>query len=580
MSERAVSAIRVDLDVLIAMRDGVVLRADVFRADNADASPALVIRMPYNKAAPRYHPYFDPVRVVRQGYAVVWQDCRGTMFSEGDFYPVVAEAEDGYDTLEWVASQPWCNGQIGMYGLSYHGLTQLAAASAQSPHLKAMFPAMVGHGLRDLLYRGGAFQLHLALFLSFHLSLLASARDAVRGHDTRKSAEALTHAFDNLEAYAKCLPLKGLAVLRETGRANYYFDWLDHPDNDEYWVNAEFAPYDRITLPAYLATGWYDVQLHGTLANYLGMKACGGSKTARREIKLLIGPWIHSVELSQQVGELNFGLRAAGAGIDYTGIQLRWFDRWLKGRNNGITAEAPVRLFVMNENVWRNEEEWPLARTQYTPYYLHSDGQANTLDGNGRLDREPPGKERCDTYAYDPAMPVATHGGAMLTFSGAGAGALDQRAVHSRPDVLVYTSAVLGEEVEVTGPITLKLFAASTARDTDFTAKLEDVWPSGQSYLIADGIIRARYRLGDKRPDSLEPGEVYEFIIDLGATSNLFKAGHRIRVSIASSNFPKYDRNPNTGHAFGESSALTVARQTIFHDHRSPSHVVLPVIPR
>lgn len=572
--------IRIDLDIPVMMRDGVVLRADVFRPDMADACPALVIRMPYNKSVPRYHPYFDPLRVVRHRYAVVWQDCRGTMSSEGHFYPVVAEAEDGCDTLAWVAKQPWCNGQIGMYGMSYHGLTQLAAASAPSPHLKALFPAMIGHGLRDLLYRGGAFQLHLALFLSLHLSLLASARDAARGHDRRKAIETLTHAFDNLEASARFLPLKGLPVLRETGLANYYFDWLDHPDNDEYWAKAEFASYDRITLPAYLATGWYDVQLHGTLANYLGMKAWAGSAIARKESRLLIGPWSHSVELGQQVGELNFGLRAAGAGIDYTGIQLRWFDRWLKGRDNGITEEAPVRLFVMNENVWRNEEEWPLARTHYTRYYLHSDGQANTLDGDGRLDREPPGTERCDRYTYDPAMPVATYGGAMLTFSGAGAGALDQRAVHRRPDVLVYTSAALGEDVEVTGPITVKLFAASTAPDTDFTAKLEDVWPNGQSYLIADGIIRARYRSGDTRPDPIEPGEVYEFTIDLGATSNLFRTGHRIRVSIASSNFPKYDRNLNTGHVFGESTVLSVAHQTLFHDHHRPSHIVLPVIPR
>lgn len=573
-------SIRIDLDVAVAMRDGVVLRADVFRPDGADAHPALVVRMPYNKSLPRYYTYFDPVRMVKHGYAVVWQDCRGTMASEGDFYPVVAEPADGYDTLQWVAKQPWCNGQIGMYGLSYHGLTQLAAASARSPHLKATSPAMVGHGLRDVLYRGGAFQLHLALFLSLHLSLLASARNAARGRETGKTVAALTHAFDNLETCARFLPLKALPVLRETGLANYYFDWLDHPDDDEYWENAEFAPYERITVPAYLASGWYDVQLPGTLSNYVGMKARGGSKAARSESKLLIGPWIHTVELSQQAGELNFGLGAAGAGVDYTGMQLRWFDHWLKGQSNGITEEAPVRLFVMNENVWRNEEEWPLARTHYMPYYLHSEGQANTLDGNGRLDREFPGKECCDAYTYDPAMPVATCGGAMLTFSGAGAGALDQRAVDRRPDVLVYTSAALGEDLEVTGPITLQLFAASTARDTDFTAKLEDVWPSGMSYLIADGIIRARYRLGDKSPDYVEPGEVYEFTIDLGATSNLFKAGHRIRVSIASSNFPKYDRNPNIGHAFGESSLLAAARQTIFHDHRRPSHILLPVIPR
>lgn len=573
-------SIRVDLDVPVAMRDGIILRADIFRPDTGDAHPVLVIRTPYNKSAPRYHPYFDPVRVARQGYAVVWQDCRGMMASDGDFYPVVAEADDGCDTLKWVASQSWCNGQIGMYGMSYHGLTQLAAASAQAPHLKAIFPAMIGHGLRDLLYRGGAFQLHLALFLSLYLGLLSSARDAARGRDTRKAVEALTQAFDNLEAYAQFLPLKDLPVLRETGLANYYFDWLDHPEHDEYWAKAEFAPYDRITLPAYFATGWYDVQLPGTLANYVGMTSWGGSQSARSESKLLVGPWIHSVELSQQAGEINFGLRAAGAGIDYTGLQLRWFDHWLKGRNNGITEEASVRLFVMGENAWRNEGEWPLARTEYVPFYLHSDGQANTLDGNGRLDREPPGDERCDTYVYDPAMPVATHGGAMLTFSGTGAGALDQRGVHRRADVLVYTSEVLAEELEVTGPITLKLYAASTAQDTDFTAKLEDVWPSGQSYLLADGIIRARYRLGDQRADFIQPGEVYEFTIDLGATSNLFQAGHRLRVSIASSNFPKYDRNPNTGHVFGESSVLAVARQRIFHDECRPSRIVLPVIPR
>jgi putative CocE/NonD family hydrolase len=571
--------IKVHINTPVPMRDGTVLRADLYRPDDGEKHPTLIIRMPYNKAAPRYHVLLDPLRLSKAGYAVLWQDCRGTMASDGEFNPFVAEAEDGYDTIEWASTQSWSNGTLGMYGISYFGATQLAAASLQPAHLKAFAPGMIGPTLRDLFYVGGAFQIHAAFLWGIHMSLLKLARNPPPPKEMVRLSGMLMRAFDNIGENAKFLPLKEQPVLKETGLANFYFDWLSNPDDNEFWQESRWVIYESTTIPAFLYTGWYDILLRGTLARYSGMKEKGGSAEARNCMKLVIGPWFHHADLGQQAGDLDFGIGAAAATIDLIGQQIRWFDYWLKGVDNGIMNEPPVRIFVMGENIWRNENEWPLARAEYTPYYFHSSGGANTSMGDGLLSTEKPADEAYDTYLYDPRNPTPTRGGSILTLT-SGAGALDQTKVESRTDVLVYTSLPLKKNLEVTGPVQVKLFAASSAVDTDFTAKLVDVWPDGRAFNLTDGIIRARYRESERQPSLLEPGRVYEYTIDLIATSNLFKTGHRIRVEISSSNFPRYDRNPNTGNKFGEEAGVETATQRIFHDKERPSQIFLPVIPR
>jgi putative CocE/NonD family hydrolase len=571
------SGIKVESDVPVAMRDGTVLRADIYRPDTSEVFPSLVVRMPYNKSNPRYQAFFDTVRVAKAGYAVVIQDCRGTAASDGVFEPVTDEARDGFDTVEWVAVQPWCNGRVGMYGLSYHGLTQWAAASQRPPSLVAMVPGMSAPGMS--LSAGGAFMLHPALWWSIFMSIFELPRRNLPAGELLKRRKALIHSFDHVEEEVLGLPLREVPCLQESRLLDIYLEWLAHTDDDAYWQEHTAAVFQNITIPALLFSGWYDLNLSGTLACHHGITTQGGSEQARQNARLVIGPWIHGVDLSQQAGELDFGLASSGSGIDFLGQQIRWFDHWLKGAENGVQNTAPVRIFVMGENAWRDEQEWPLTRSRYTKYYFHSNGEANTLHGNGTLSTESPLSETCDQYDYDPKHPVPSTGGMMLSLT-AQAGAFDQQEIEKRSDVLVYTSAPLEVSLEVTGPITVTLYAASSVRDTDFTAKLVDVWPDGRAYILRDGIIRARSRTPGAPPSLIEPGRVYEYSLDLGATSNVFKPGHRIRIEVSSSNFPLYDRNSNTGNPIGADANLQAANQTIFHDENHPSHILLPLIRR
>ena len=385
----------------------------------------------------------------------------------------------------------------------------------------------------------------------------------------------MCQAFDTL-------PLQDLPLLKEHNLAPYYYDWLKHPTDDEYWQQWKIeAHHDKVTVPALNVGGWYDIFLGGTIRNYLGMRRHGGSAAARQHQHLVIGPWKHGVPLSSISGDMAFGIMAESFAIDFEGVQLRWYDHWLKGMDNGVRHEAPVRLFVMGDNAWRDEQEWPLARTQYTRYYLHSHGRANSLHGDGVLSTAEPGAEQPDRFLYDPRHPVPTRGGPLCCWPGAlPQGVYDQTVVESREDVLVYSTPPLAQDVEVTGPVVVTLYAASSAVDTDFTAKLVDVHPSGFVQNLTDGIIRARYRQSTTRAELLEPGKVYAYTIDLWATSNVFKAGHCIRVEISSSNFPRFDRHPNTGGDLATATELAPAIQTVYHDGTYPSHVTLPLIPR
>jgi uncharacterized protein len=376
------------------------------------------------------------------------------------------------------------------------------------------------------------------------------------------------------------MPLNEFPLLRIG--APYFFDWLAHPYYDDYWraISIE-EQHDKIDVPALNVAGWHDIFMGGTLRNYAGMRARGGSSAARAGQRLLVGPWHHAVPFSSLVGQVDYGFRSGPVAIDYDGAQLRWFDHWLKGVDNGVDQDAPVRLFVMGVNEWRDEKEWPPPGIEIRRYYLHSRGKANSVYGDGALATEGPGDEPPDSFLYNPLNPVPTAGGGLCCYANAQmGGALDQSMVEHRTDVLVYSTDPLTEDLEVIGPVTVTLYASSSAPDTDFTAKLVDAGPCGFARNLTDGIIRARVRESQSDPKLMVPGKVYEFRIDLWATANVFKAGHRMRLEISSSNFPRFDRNPNTGHELFTDAEMRPALQSVLHERSFASYLSLPVMPR
>jgi putative CocE/NonD family hydrolase len=569
----------VERDVEAKMRDGVILRADVYRQNTEEPLPVLLQRTPYGKAFA--NPAFA-LMAAERGYAVVIQDTRGRWASDGDGYPLIHEMDDGHDAVEWAAHQPWANGKVGMYGGSYVGYTQWAAAVTQPPSLKTIIPTVTFCDLYATSYAGGV----PALGVLVSWNLVSTAYMAIQRYEgSQEKTEDLTSQLIELvdgmargQTFTR-LPLRDTPLIGREGITAFYSDVLDHPTDDAYWQRMR-CRHERVQIPVFHIGGWYDVFTASTLQDFVGVQANGGRELARANQKLMIGPWLHG-PMEGLVGDIDFGLRASALLVVPDEIQLRWFDRWLKDKDNGIVDEPPVRIFVMGDNEWRHENEWPLARTEYTNYYLHSSGAANTLDGDGTLSPKKPADEPVDTFVYDPRNPVPTRGGGLCCWAAAlPAGAYDQRDVEARQDVLVYTSPPLKDDVEVTGPIEVHLWAATSAPDTDFTAKLVDVGPCGYAQNVQDGIIRARCRESPDQPTTITPGDVYEYVIDLAATSNVFKAGHNIRVEISSSNFPRFARNPNTGHSLAEDAELRPATQTVLHDASHPSHIVLPIIPR
>lgn len=581
----------VDYDVPAQMRDGVTLRANIFRPAGEGPWPVLLTRLPYGKDLPLGSSIMDPAQVARRGYIVIVQDTRGRATSEGEWVPFIHEAEDGVDTIAWAAQLPHSNGVVGMYGASYFGFTQWAAALHQPPALKAMVPFVTWNDpFNGVTFRGGALELGTAGSWQLNMAL----DGLIRRH--RGDAQALGRGIymvakemDALgtKGYAS-LPLNEFAPLKQQDIAPHFFQAFVHPLERDAELSRPLhilGHHHQVTVPTFNVGGWYDIFLQDTITNFKHMREEGSTPEARQS-KLLIGPWSHG-GTTNPIGEMNFGFGAGAAFIDlkmdFVSLQLRWFDHWLKGVDTGMLSEAPIKLFVMGANVWRDEHEWPLARAVETRYYLHSGGHANSLHGDGTLTVRPPeiAEVPSDQYVYDPAHPVPTRGGALLMTPEFRAGPHDQRPIESRDDVLVYTSDVLLTSVEVTGPITVHLWAVSSAPDTDFVARLVDVHPDGYAQNLTDGIIRARYRnfaMGEQ-PSLIEPGRAYEYEIDLWSTSNLFQAGHRIRVTVTSSSFPRWDRNPNTGQAFGADAELAVAHQTILHDSDHPSYITLPIVP-
>jgi putative CocE/NonD family hydrolase len=555
------------------MRDGVLLFADLYRPAEHGRYPVLVQRTPYNKSALDVTG-IDYWRAARAGYAVLVQDVRGRFASQGTFYPFLHEANDGYDTVEWAAVQPWSSEVVGMVGGSYLGAAQWLAAVQGPPHLKAIFPVMTPSDYQEgWVFQGGAFQLGFCLSWTVLALLLADSRS----EPNSPQHLALEHTKQHLAEAFNHLPLESMPFLEHDGKpmAPFFADWLKHADDDVYWERWRIeAHHPRLQVPAFHVGGWYDTFLAGTLRNFIGLTKAGNAPQ-----RLLIGPWAHTSVLAAQVGELDF---APEGEIDLDGVQLRWFNHWLKGEHNGVLEEPPIHLFVMGEGKWRQEHEWPLARAQEVRYHLHSAGGANTLGGDGWLSTEPARVEQVDSFTYDPSDPVPTKGGGLCCdptlLPG---GAFDQRSLESvRMDVLVYTTTPLDEPIEVTGPIWAQLWVSSSAPDTDFTAKLVDVHPDGTAYNLADGIIRARYRESRVRLAPLEPDRAYLLKVDLGATSNLFKRGHRIRLDVSSSNFPRFDRNLNTSTRFAEGAQAQTALQTVLHDETHSSYLAVSVVSR
>ncbi len=570
---QALPEVRVEKNLPARMRDGVILRADVYRPAVPGRLPALLQRTPYSKndrdAARRFS------AIASRGFVVVVQDTRGRYTSDGVARPH-DEADDGYDSVQWAASLPGVNGRVGMFGGSYLATTQLQAATRQPPALVALFPASSYSRRHDMVFQGGAF--YLSDGLAWNLGQAMDVRRRVLTPDLDRNGPIglePKHTALLRSSWLWHLPLASFNELDLDRYAPGYRQMLAHPDADAFWDSSDIeSRHDRFLVPAFHLTGWYDTLLTGTLRNFAGLRAHAATDTARRYQRLVIGPWTHArpSKATTSIGNVDYG---PDAGFSADEAMLDWFDYWLRGGDRAAVGSAPVRLFVMGENRWRDEQEWPLARARTTEYFLRSGGQAATLSGDGRLDLAPPVREPSDHYTYDPKDPVPT--GESGGYSRA---PTDRRAVEQRPDVLVYTSAALTTDLEVTGPLALTLWIASDARDTDFTGTLVDVFPDGTARALADGILRARYRAGKTAPTLLVPGEPTEIAIDLGATSNLFRTGHRIRLEVSSSNFPRFDRNPNTGSVFGQDPTALRATQTILHDASHPSRLLLPVVPR
>jgi putative CocE/NonD family hydrolase len=541
---------------MIPMRDGVELAANITLPTGGGQYPVILVRTPYGKGDGSVDDDLN------QGYVYVVQDCRGTGRSEGEWEPALNETRDGLDTHQWILEQPWCNGTIGTAGGSYLGWTQWAVAPFTGDWHKAMFTVVPPiDWYWDTTYSGGAF--HLGIWMTWGAGMVRPTEVEGAGVDWEN--------WDWDEAY-RHLPLSTWDEMLGT-RVQFLRDWIAHPTFDDYWRQASILHrLEEVDLPNITLSGWYDIFITQALEHVETVRTTSRSELARRHQHVVVGPWAHWP--NWMAGERDFGDNAR---IDEGDLQSRWFDHWLKGKDTGIDEWAPYRIFVMGRNEWRNEQEWPLARTRFTPYYLHSGGSANTLNGDGALSTIKPGKEPTDTFVYDPEDPVPTLGGCVL--HGDHYGSIDQTKIEERDDVLVYTTDELESEVEVTGPIKLVLYAASSAPDTDFTGKLLDVYPDGRAYNLCDGIVRARWRNASPMPEFLEPGRVYRYEIDLWATSNVFLPGHRIRLEVSSSNFPRLDRNLNTDKPFGTDDEIRKATQTIYHDADHPSHIALPIIP-
>ncbi|MBI1761199.1 MAG: CocE/NonD family hydrolase [Acidobacteria bacterium] len=552
----------------VPMRDGIKLFADVYLPRATGRYPTLIVRTPYGVQRDAVHETM--IKFAQRGYAVVMNDVRGRYESEGKWEPFRNEAKDGYDTIQWAAQQPWSNGKVATQGGSYLGHVQWAAGKLQPPNLVAMFPALASTNIyRDWITLNGAWR------LSFNYGWGV----------VRMPNRIMLPQYWHTENYAppelkyetilKHLPLNDGDLESAGYTVQHYRDWVAHPSYDAYWKEiSDEESFNKINVPVHTSGGWFDIFLQGTLNGFTGVRKQGANEKTRRESRMIIGAWGHGP--TQKYGDVDFGLANNRNQFE---TELRWFEHYVKGVDNGIDREPPVEIFYMGVNQWQHERDWPIPGTKFTPWYLDSGGAANNWDSNGTLSAKLPAGAASDQYTYDPDRPVPSVGGNNCCGTPTLAGPKDQRIIISRKDILVYTSEPMIEPLAIAGPVKMKLFAATDGPDTDWVVKLIDVAPDGFAMNLCEGIIRARYRKGLDKIELLKPNEVYEYEIDLVGTANVFLSGHRLRVDITSSHFPQFDRNPNTGAPFGTSAQVRIAKQTIFHAAGRASHIVLPVVP-
>ncbi len=595
--------VAVAVNVMVPMRDGVRLATDVYMpAHDGEVAPGkfpvLVSRTPYGKvgATARAGSNETARYFARRGYVVVVQDCRGRYNSEGTFYIDINEGRDGYDTVEWAASQPWSNGKVGTYGASYLAQTQNALAVLRPPHLAAMFVEVgTSNYYQEAAYRGGAFC--LLHNLVYPLILGSTSPEAQK--DPALKAAMLEMLHEQIGNWLRAYPFRPNAspLLMDPVYQRWFQDFIDHPTFDDYWKQNGFnfeQSYDKYPdIPIYFISGWYDLFERGTLHNFMGLAPRHKSAT-----KLLMGPWVHGIG-PRVAGGVDFG---ASADVSLTAEQLRWSDQVLKGQDTGILQEPRVRYFIMgggdglrdsngqmkNGGEWVTASTWPPANDSPRSFFLHADGS---------LSRQPPGDEPPSKYLFDPRHPVPTIGGQIDSGKDLSPdGARDQHCdlkifacednlpLSSRRDVLVFETPPLGSDLTIAGPVTVDLWVSSSAPETDFTAKLVDVWlpnrdyPEGFAMNLEDRIVRVRSFGGESAPVFAKPLSVRQVTIDLVGVANRFRAGHRVRVDISSSNFPFFDVNPNTGERSGYSTYETTAFQVVYHDRGHPSHINLPVM--
>ena len=550
--------VTVEQDVTAKMRDGVSLRADVYRPKADGKFPVLLERTPYDKQGGRE----IGMRGAARGFVVIIQDTRGRYTSDGDFYTFKNEPNDGYDSVEWAAALPYADGKVGMFGGSYVGATQFLAAITHPPHLGGIAPVVTASNYHDgWTYQGGAFEQWFNQSWSSGLADDTLRRESGKLTDPLKWKSVLP-----LDSY----PMHGVADAKSL--APYYTDWLAHPSYDDYWKALSIEEhYSQIQVPVFNTAAWYDIFMGGSLR----------SEAARKGQRLLVIIGGHAGG-PRKVGDLDFGEKAP---LDEEAMLFDWYDAILEGKSNLFSASKPVRIFVMGRNEWRDEDDWPLARAKSTKYFLQSRGNANSSAGDGALSTQAPAAKLPaahvkDSFVYDPENPVPTVGGPLCCRGDLlKPGPIDQKELEQRKDVLIYTTPALEHDLEVTGPVTAELFVASSAVDTDFTAKLVDVWPNGFAQNLTEGILRMRYRESQEKTEPVKPGTTYKITVDLWATSNVFLAGHKIRLEISSSNFPRFDRNLNTGEVQSRASRIEKATNTVLHDSEHPSAVILPIVP-
>lgn len=574
---------------MVAMRDGVELATDIWRPGERDdsprsARPALLVRLPYSKdlfpAAEFDYPTMPNIfRLLDAGYVLVYQDCRGTGRSGGEFDPLLNEASDGIDTIGWLRSQSWCDGTVGMFGHSYLGMTQWAAASRAPEGLKAIVPTITTADAYTFAYSdGGAASWHTLWFWSTLMLTLPTNSTAQHPRGADQFAANAVDMFDVADEALLHLPLQDHAVLQEAWP--WWDAWHTHSARDEYWEDRSSThSLSNVAVPGLHIGGWFDIFVNDTTRSSAKLAAEASNVEARQGQRLIIGPWDH-MHYTGGYHDRQFGVSSALTSLDLTQTYIDFFGTHLRGARP-MTDEQPVKIFVMGIDEWRSERAWPLPDTRFVDYFLSSQSSARSRHGDGGLSPSIPAQHGVDDFTYDPTQPMPSLGGRLLTPASLNAvGPVDQSLVEERPDVLCYSTQVLDEPLEVTGEVWATLFVESSANDTDFHAKLVDVFPDGRAIYLTDGMFRLRYRNSAVVPETVRSGEIYEVKFSIGVTSNVFLPGHQMRLEITSSNFPRYDRNLNTGEVAASSSVWTIAVNSVHFGAQNSSRLTLPIIQR